>query len=116
MFACNYKINGGFKCLTRDTNLNVIKGPARADCYPDSKKNVVLSVSERVSLSLQKPIAFMPNGSFCTGFDSKKEKNELILWEKNGLRHGEIPLPKINDEYPSVLKMKWSIDNQYLAV
>lgn len=48
MFVCSYKVKNGTKCLTRDINMNVIKGPARGDHYPDPKKNVVLSVSERV--------------------------------------------------------------------
>lgn len=47
MFAVNYHINGGFKCLTRDTSLQVIKSTARADNNVDPKKNIVLSVSEK---------------------------------------------------------------------
>ena len=30
-FACLYSINGGKKCLVRDTKLGIFKGPARAD-------------------------------------------------------------------------------------
>jgi hypothetical protein len=30
-FACLYSINGGKKCLVRDTKLEIFKGPARAD-------------------------------------------------------------------------------------
>lgn len=30
-FACLYTINGGRKCLVRDTKLEIFKGPARAD-------------------------------------------------------------------------------------
>lgn len=33
---------------------------------------------------MRKPVAFMPNGSFIAGFH-ESEKNEIILWEKNGL-------------------------------
>jgi hypothetical protein len=39
-FACLYSVNGGKKCLVRDTKLNVLKGPARAD------NKVVFSVAE----------------------------------------------------------------------
>ena len=47
--------------------MNVIKGPARADHYADPKKNIVLSVSERVDSLMKTPVAFMPNGSLIVG-------------------------------------------------
>lgn len=39
-FATLYSVNGGKKCIVRDTKLNVLKGPARAD------NKVVFSVAE----------------------------------------------------------------------
>jgi hypothetical protein len=44
-FCVLYSINGGKKCLVRDTKLNVFKGPARAD------NKVVFSVAEKPVLS-----------------------------------------------------------------
>jgi hypothetical protein len=44
-FACLYSINGGKKCIVRDTKLGVFKGPARAD------NKVVFSVAESPVLS-----------------------------------------------------------------
>lgn len=39
-FATLYSVNGGKKCLVRDTKLNIFKGPARAD------NKVVFSIAE----------------------------------------------------------------------
>jgi hypothetical protein len=119
LLFCNYQINGGFKCLTRDTSLNVVKGPARSDNNANGR-NVVVSVSERVTTSLQRPVGCMPSGSLITGFSiretiGKKMVHELVLWEKNGLRHGEIPLPDYGNSKPIVKAVKWNIDSSLLA-
>lgn len=62
IFAVNYSINGGFKCLTRDIEMNIIKGPARSDKDNVKEKNV-FSVSEKPSEELRNPVAMMPSGS-----------------------------------------------------
>ena len=64
MLAVNYKLKGGYKCLTRNLELKVIKGPARAD--PDG--GVVQSVSEKPISNMSLPIAFQPQGSVIAGF------------------------------------------------
>lgn len=94
MFVINYRINGGRKCLTRDVKngLRVVKGPARAD------NQAVFSVSEAPVKTLELPVCFMPNGSYVTGFQRRRQIDnklnpEIIFWEKNGLRHGEFDLP-----------------------
>ena len=96
-----------FKCLTRDltSGLAVVKGPARAD------NNFVFSVSEKPVVGLQRPIAFMPNGSLTAGF-LDGETPQIILWEKNGLRHGEFSLEKGT----KVIHMEFSADSQMLAL
>jgi len=88
IFAVNYSINGGFKCLTRNIRMEVIKGPARADKDTvDPKERNVFSVSERpVSAHVQHhevvdgqvikytvkamalPFSMMPSGSLIAGF------------------------------------------------
>ena len=72
--------------------MKVSKGPARAD------DKSVFSVSEKPLLNLQKPVCFMPSGSLVAGFSWRTLPNGSILreihfWERNGLRHGEFPLP-----------------------
>lgn len=106
LFVTCYKVSKGSKCLTRDLNMNVIKGPAWADNYADQKKNVVISVSEWVDPLMNTPVAFMPNGSLITGVWD----NKIIFWEKNGLWHGDLTLPEFGNERPLISSMKWSVD------
>ena len=67
VFVVNYFINGGHKCLTRDTELKVIKGPARADRKAKPSENFVNSVSENPLPELALPVAYQPNGSLVAG-------------------------------------------------
>lgn len=121
IFAVNYSINGGFKCLTRDINMNIIKGPARADKETiDPKDRNVSSVSERPIKEMALPVSMMPNGSLIAGFqtgkdDSGNKISEIIFWEKNGLRHGEIVLPKFSGYLPIVKDLKFNSDWNFLA-
>lgn len=119
IFAISYGINGGTKCLTRDTDMNIIKGPARADKENVAEKNV-FSVSEKPIKNMRLPIAMMPNGSLIAGFqvtveEGKDDKSEIIFWEKNGLRHGQIELPKFNGHLPCVQKLKFNSDTSFVA-
>jgi len=41
---------------------------------------------------------------------------ELIFWEKNGLRHGEVTLPEGNTRGLFVLGIEFSLDSSLLAV
>ena len=121
IFAINYSINGGYKCLTRDINMNIIKGPARADKETiDSKDRNVSSVSERPVKEMGPPVSMMPNGSLIAGFQSSKDDqgnniSEIIFWEKNGLRHGQICLPKFSGYLPIVKDLKFNSDTNFLA-
>jgi len=47
-FATLYSVNGGKKCIVRDTKLNIFKGPARAD------NKVVFSIAENPVKSILK--------------------------------------------------------------
>lgn len=114
MFQINYSINGGFKCLTRDVEqgMEILKGPARAD------EKFVLSVAEKPIKELQRPISFMPSGSLAAGYARIQGKdgqveNQIIFWEKNGLRHGEFTLP---DRDFSVVHMQFNADSSLLAL
>lgn len=114
MFQINYRINGGFKCLTRDVEqgMEVMKGPSRAD------ETFVLSVAEKPLKDLQRPICFMPSGSFAAGYQRVTKEgglveNQIVFWEKNGLRHGEFTLP---DENYSVVHLQFNADSSLLAL
>ena len=88
IFAVNYSINGGFKWITRDIQMNIIKGPARADKDTiELKDRNVLSVSERPIKEMNLPVTMMPNGSLIAGFQKRQDENgelisEIIFWEK----------------------------------
>ena len=119
IFAINYLINGGYKCLTRDIKMDIIKGPARAD--KDTQEINVQSVSEKPIKSMKLPITMMPSGSLIAGFQIIEEsdndvKHKIIFWEKNGLRHGQIELPTFNGHLPFVKSMKFNSDTSFLAV
>jgi len=118
IFATSYTINDGIKCLTRDTRMDIIKGPARAD--KGDKDINVRSVSEKPIKEMRLPIAMMPSGSLIAGFqitevEGNESKNEIIFWEKNGLRHGQIELPKFDGHLPYVKKLKFNSDTTFLA-
>lgn len=118
IFACNYAINGGFKCLTRDTDMNIIKGPARADKDNVAEKNV-FSVSEKPVIDMYLPVSMMPSGSLIAGYqvireEGKNDLNKIIFWEKNGLRHGQINLPDLGGS-PVIRKLKFNSDSTFLA-
>jgi len=107
IFVVNIEIDGGFKCLTRDAqNLNVIKGPARAD------DQTVFSVAEKPIAHLTKPCCIMPNGSLVAGFQAGN-KREVCFWEKNGLRHGEFELP---DQSLRVTAIEFNQDSTLMAL
>jgi elongator complex protein 1 len=119
VFSVNYIINGGVKCLTRDIDMNIIKGPARADKENVAEKNV-FSVSEKPISNMRLPIAMMPSGSLIAGFqivpqNDSPAKHQIIFWEKNGLRHGEIDLPMFSGNLPEVKKLEFNSDSTFLA-
>ena len=89
------------------------KGPARAD------DKSVFSVSEKPLPNLQKPVSFMPNGSLVAGFSLRTLPNgqisrEIFFWERNGLRHGDFPLP--DNQGLLVKNLDFSLDSSLLAL
>lgn len=58
--------------MTRDLELKVVKGPARAD--PEG--GVVQSVSEKPVANMTRPVAFQPQGSVVAGFQILKSGNK----------------------------------------
>ena len=57
IFGVAYTINEGVKCLVRNNQLKLIKGPGRAD------DNIVFSVGEKPLKNLEPILSFMPSGS-----------------------------------------------------
>ena len=111
LFGVAYTINDGVKCLVRDSQLKLIKGPGRAD------DNIVFSVAEKPLKKLEPILSFMPTGSLISFFD--KENNKIIFSEKNCLCHGEFNIildKKITKKISKMKFMKWSLDKPMLLL
>ena len=59
----------------------------------------------------------MPSGSLIAGYSVRALANgvtmrEVIFWERNGLRHGEFPLPA---SYGDIHSLDFSLDSTLLA-
>ena len=110
MFGISYIINNGVKCMVRDSQLKLIKGPGRAD------DNIVFSVAEKPLSKLEPILSFMPSGSLIAFFD--KEKNKIIFSEKNCLCHGEfdIVLDKNIKKISEMKFIKWNLDKPMILL
>ena len=104
LFGVSYTINNGVKCMVRDSQLKLIKGPGRAD------DKIVFSVAEKPLSKLEPILSFMPSGSLIAFFD--KENNKIIFSEKNCLCHGEfdIILDKNIKKISEMKFIKWNLD------
>ena len=111
LFSIAYTINDGVKCLVRDSQLKLIKGPGRAD------DNIVFSVGEKPLKKLEPICSFMPSGTLIAFFD--KENNKIIFSEKNCLCHGEFSIVLDKNKIKNISKMKfikWSLDKPMLLL
>ena len=111
LFSIAYTINEGVKCLVRDTQLKLIKGPGRAD------DNIVFSVGEKPLKKLEPICSFMPSGTLIAFFD--KENNKIIFSEKNCLCHGEFNIILDKNKIKNISEMKfikWSLDKPMLLL
>jgi hypothetical protein len=130
-FCVLYSINGGRKCLVRDTKFNIVKGPARAD------NKVVFSTAEGVNQNLSNVVSWQPSGSLIAYFQegvlwdestrvNHSDRAGVLFSEKNCLRHGEFWINKDNNSNNSnnsipnsILSakfLKWNMDMPLLAV
>jgi len=109
LFAICYNTGKGSKCLQRNMQLEIIRGPAKAD--PEG--GLIQSVSEKPVEGLLEKIAIMPSGSYVLGVEDKNNQVKALIWEKNGLRHSEFLLSKDKIE---VIDLGWTLDGLTLAV
>ena len=110
LFGISYTINNGVKCMVRDSQLKLIKGPGRAD------DNIVFSVAEKPLKKLEPILSFMPSGSLIAFFD--KENKKIIFSEKNCLCHGEFNIV-LDNKIKNISQMKiikWSLDKPMLLL
>ena len=111
LFAVNYNVNNGYKCIVRDMKLNVFKGPARAD------NKIVFSVAEAPLDYMSSLVSFQPNGSLIAFYNTKT--NSVFFSEKNCLVHGHF---NVLSHHLSSLKnvipvfLRWSFDSPMLLL
>ena len=111
IFGVAYMINGGVKCLVRNNQLQLIKGPGRAD------DNIVFSVGEKPLKNLEPILSFMPSGSLIAFYD--KDNYKIIFAEKNCLCHGEFNMVIDKNKIKKINNMKfikWCFDKPMLLL
>ena len=111
IFGISYTINEGVKCLVRNNQLNLIKGPGRAD------DNIVFSVGEKPLKNLEPILSFMPSGSLIAFYD--KDNYKIIFAEKNCLCHGEFNMVIDKNKVKKINTMKfikWCFDKPMLLL
>lgn len=79
-----------------------------------NKEGILQFASEKVSL-LESSIAWRISGNWIAIPHVYPSKYVISLFEKNGLRHQEIPLP-FKKENESVKKLAWSNDSEILLI
>ena len=111
IFGVIYAINDGVKCLVRNNQLKLIKGPGRAD------GNIVFSVGEKPLQNLEPILSFMPSGSLIAFYD--KDNYKIIFAEKNCLCHGEFNMVINKDIIKNITHMKfmkWCLDKPIILL
>ena len=111
IFGIIYTINNGVKCLVRNNQLKLIKGPGRAD------GTIVFSVGEKPLQNLEPILSFMPSGSLIAFYD--KENYKIIFAEKNCLCHGEFNMVLNKEKIKHILNMKfikWCFDKPMILL
>ena len=111
IFGVSYTINEGVKCMVRNNQLQLIKGPGRAD------DNIVFSVGEKPLKNLEPILSFMPSGSLIAFYD--KENFKIIFAEKNCLCHGEFNMvldKNIIKNINHMKFMKWCFDKDIILL
>ncbi|ESP00729.1 hypothetical protein LOTGIDRAFT_112482, partial [Lottia gigantea] len=79
-----------------------------------TREGTLHSTSEPVD-GLQQPLSWKPSGSLIASAKKSDNKQEIIFFEKNGLRHGEFILPFQNGQI-KVKELIWNIDSSILCV
>ncbi|XP_077863175.1 elongator complex protein 1-like [Saccoglossus kowalevskii] len=77
-----------------------------------SRDCVLQSTSEDVN-GLEQAVSWKPTGSLIASSQRLHHRQHIVFFEKNGLRHGEFPLPL--DKIVTVKDIIWNTDSTVLA-
>ncbi|KAK1143080.1 putative elongator complex protein 1 [Aspergillus melleus] len=83
-----------------------------------SREGTLDSVSEPVD-GLEGTLSWKPYGNLIASIQRSEEKIDVVLFERNGLRHGEFTLRLTEEErasWASNIHLSWNIDSTVLAV
>lgn len=97
-----------FACSTVDQKSNVRK------VRIFNREMALQSVAEKVAC-VEPAIAFRSSGHLFAGVQRYADRQELIFYERNGLRHGEFNL-RLSDSASRVVNLSWNSDCSILAV
>ncbi|KAM3137739.1 hypothetical protein pb186bvf_010159 [Paramecium bursaria] len=102
-FSLNYEALNGRIVQTYDSQLEIFQSQSKSD--PEG--GLVQTMFEKPK-QIKNIVAWQPNCGYIAGV----ENQQIIFWEKNGLRHLEFNL----QEGDEVLQVRWSPDGSILAV
>ncbi len=83
-----------------------------------TREAVLDSASEPVD-GMESALSWKPSGQLLAGVKRYEEKLEIILFERNGLRHGQFDLRLSKEDmesWASSISLAWSTDSSVLAV
>ncbi|XP_013379508.1 elongator complex protein 1 [Lingula anatina] len=79
-----------------------------------SRDCVLQSTSENLD-GLEHTLSWRPSGNLIASVQRKPNKYDVVLFEKNGLKHGEFTMPFQRDEV-LITELQWNNDSTVLAV
>lgn len=98
--------------------INAVEGGKRRMIRVYSREGQLDSVSEPVD-GLEGALSWRPSGNLIASIKRSNHRIEVILFERNGLRHGQFDLrlaPSEVDGLSTPLKLGWNSDSSVLAV
>lgn len=83
-----------------------------------SREGVLDSASEPVD-GLESALSWRPSGNLIAGIKRSAETVQVVFFERNGLRHGQFDLRKIEAgtaDWATTISLSWNTDSTVLAV
>ncbi|KAL8633008.1 hypothetical protein Q9189_001262 [Teloschistes chrysophthalmus] len=84
-----------------------------------SREGILDSVTEPVN-GLIGPLSWRPADNLLAAVQVFEEKRQIVFFERNGLRHGQFPLPPLDraqeSEEGAIRSLQWNVDSTVLAI
>jgi elongator complex protein 1 len=98
--------------------ISTIEGGSRRLIRVYSREGVLDSVSEPVD-GLESALSWRPAGNLIAGVQRLQDRVDIVLFERNGLRHGQFSLrltPEQLQTREQVISLSWNSDSTVLAI